>query len=205
MYNVIKSGSEGNAVIYNNNILVDCGVPFASLKPFVYSLKLVFISHLHSDHFNIKTIEKLSKERPTIRFACSEFIAEKLSFVKNLDVLKTGIWYDYINFKVALFELYHDISNFGIRININGYKIIHATDTAHLEGIEARGYNLYSIEHNYDADTINDKIKEIESKGGYSHHRGAVNSHLSEQQAREFIHRNAGENYEVLRLHESKH
>ena len=47
-------------------------------------------------------------------------------------------------------------------------------------------------------------LQKIEAGGGFAHQKGAINSHLSEQQARDFIFKNAGENYKVVRLHESK-
>jgi hypothetical protein len=57
--------------------------------------------------------------------------------------------------------------------------------------------------HNYNEDTINQSIESAQAVGEYSHQRGSFNSHLSEQQARDFIFKNKGEFYEVLRLHES--
>ena len=34
-YNIISTGSKGNAVIINNEILIDCGVPFKDIKPYI--------------------------------------------------------------------------------------------------------------------------------------------------------------------------
>jgi hypothetical protein len=73
----------------------------------------------------------------------------------------------------------------------------------HLEGITAKGYDLYAIEHNYDPETILETIAKLEATGQFSHQKGAINSHLSEQQARDFIFDNRSEHSRVLRLHES--
>ena len=64
-YRIIESGSSGNATIVENIILIDCGVSFKKLKDYYQELKLVLLTHIHSDHFNKTTLKKLAKERPT--------------------------------------------------------------------------------------------------------------------------------------------
>ena len=209
-HNVIASGSTGNCVLYHNNsIAVDMGIPYSKIKPFIYSLQLVCLTHSHTDHFNLQTIVRLAKERPTLRFACGEWMLEHLQGIRNVDVLEIGKEYEYkgiygTKFSIVPVRLFHDVPNQGYRIFKDGYKIFHATDTATLEGITARGYDLYSIEFSYDEDVIGKIIAEKEANGQFAYEKGAINSHLSEQAARQFIFNNAGENYEVLRLHESR-
>lgn len=204
MYKVIKSGSTGNAVIYHNNIMVDCGVTFASVLPFLYDIQIILLTHVHKDHFNIKTLKKIQSERPTLRIGCGEWLGNELKGFKNIDIYEIGQIYDYNLFKISPIKLYHDVPNCGYRIFKDNTKIIHATDTAHLQGITAKGYDLYAIEHNYNEDTVYDIIEYKTLNGEFTHEKGAINSHLSEQQARDFIFKNAGTKYEVLRLHESK-
>ena len=179
MYRVISSGSSGNCVIYHNSIAVDMGIPYSKIEAYKNSLQIA------------------------LRFACGAFLADKLEGIKNIDILKEGRIYDYSFFKISPIVLYHDVPNFGFRIFKDDTKIMHATDTCHLEGISAKNYNLYAIESNYNEDTVFESIRIQESKGEFAYQKGAINSHLSEQQAREFIFRNKGENSEVLRLHES--
>ena len=203
MYNIISSGSKGNCIIYHETIAVDLGVPYSKIEPFKNSLQLVLLTHIHGDHFNIQTIKKLSFERPTLRFACGEFIAKFLFEIKNLDILEPSKVYDYGSFKICPITLYHDVPNFGYRIFKDNHKTIHATDTAHLEMITAKDYDLYAIEHNYNEDTIFESIKRKKDIGEFAYQNGSINTHLSEQQARDFIFKNKGENSKVLRLHES--
>ena len=203
MYNIISSGSKGNCIIYHETIAVDLGVPYSKIEPFKNSLQLVLLTHIHGDHFNIQTIKKLSFERPTLRFACGEFIAKFLFEIKNLDILEPSKVYDYGSFKICPITLYHDVPNFGYRIFKDNHKTIHATDTAHLEMITAKDYDLYAIEHNYNEDTIFESIKIKKDIGEFAYQNGSINTHLSEQQARDFIFKNKGENSKVLRLHES--
>ena len=202
---VINSGSEGNAVIYNNAIMVDCGVALKALQEVKRSLKIVLLTHKHSDHLKIRTLQRLQAERPTLRVACGDFLLEELPCIKNIDVLQVGKIYDYGAFKVSPVKLYHDVPNFGWRIFLpNGQKIFHATDTVHLEGITAKGYDLYAIEHNYCEEYIQQAIEEARANGEYTHAYGNINTHLSIQQARAFIEKNRKESSEVLELHKSR-
>ena len=202
---VINSGSEGNAVIYNNAIMVDCGVSLKALNEVKRSLKIVLLTHKHSDHLKIRTLQRLQAERPTLRVACGDFLLEELPCIKNIDVLQVGKIYDYGAFKVSPVKLYHDVPNFGWRIFLpNGQKIFHATDTVHLEGITAKGYDLYAIEHNYCEEYIQQAIEEARANGEYTHAYGNINTHLSIQQARAFIEANRKESSEVLELHKSR-
>ena len=202
---VISSGSEGNAVIYNNAIMVDCGVSFKALEAVKRSLKIVLLTHKHSDHLKIRTLQRLQAERPTLRVACGDFLLEELPCIKNIDVLQVGKIYDYGAFKVSPIKLYHDVPNFGWRIFLpNGQKIFHATDTVHLEGISAKGYDLYAIEHNYCEEYIQQAIEEARANGEYTHAYGSIKTHLSIQQARAFIDKNRKESSEVLELHKSR-
>lgn len=204
MYKVINSGSTGNAVIYFDSILVDCGVPFAALKPFLHKIQVILLTHEHGDHLNLSTLRKIVALRPAIRIVCGQHLAYKCDFVRFLDVIDCGVVYDYKAFQIASFSLYHDVPNFGYRIFKDGKKVFHATDTAHLEGITAKNYDLYALEHNYNEETVCDYIAQIEMAGGFAHQRGAINSHLSEQQANDFVFKNGSENSKILRLHESK-
>jgi len=202
-YKIIASSSKGNCVIYHNSIVVDMGVNFSMIEPFLSDMQIILLTHEHHDHLNIASIKKIQLERPSIRVTCGEWMLPFLEGVRNIDVLEAGKTYDYVAFKIIPITLYHDVQNFGYRIFKDDYKIIHCTDTCHLEGITASNYNLYALEHNYDEDTVYDKIEAIEAEGGFAYQRWAINSHLSEQQARSFFYKNKGENSKLIRLHES--
>ena len=203
MYKVIATGSTGNAVLYHDSILVDCGVPFSAIKRHIMNLQIVLLTHQHGDHININTLSRLAFERPALRVGCCEWMLPIIAGVtRNIDVYEIGVEYNYGTFQVTPVKLYHDVPNCGYRIFANGKKIFHATDTAHLDGITAKDYDLYAIEHNYDEDTILSDIEAIEAFGGFAYQKGAMNSHLSEQQAREFVYRNGKAGSETLRLHQ---
>lgn len=90
-YNIISTGSQGNAVVIGGIVLVDCGVPFSALRGVYRDIKIVLLTHIHSDHFKPSTIKKLADERPTLRFACCKWLVNDLlnSGVQptNIDVL----------------------------------------------------------------------------------------------------------------------
>lgn len=62
-YNIISTGSKGNAVVINDVILIDCGVSFRALKDVYKNIKIVLLTHIHSDHFNRRTIKALANNR----------------------------------------------------------------------------------------------------------------------------------------------
>ena len=205
MINVLATGSTGNAVIYFEEILIDIGVPYSLIKPYQNKLSIILLTHIHTDHINLSALAKLCFERPALRVGCGEWMVDKIKDVcKNIDVYDFGKWYDYGNFKVATGKLFHDVPNCFYRLEKNGKKAFHATDTAHLKGITAKFYDYYGIEFNYDEETVWDIIKKEETEGRYAHMRGSINSHLSEQQARQFLFENAREDSVIVRLHETR-
>jgi phosphoribosyl 1,2-cyclic phosphodiesterase len=204
MYQVIATGSTGNCVIYHKTVMIDIGVPYSLIKPYLGSIQLVLLTHKHGDHINKVTLRRMVSERPTLRIGCCEWMKDHVSGIKNVDIYEIGKVYNYGSFSVSPVKLYHDVPNAGYRIFKGETKILHCTDTAHLDGITAKGYDLYAIEHNYNNETVFTSIAEKQARGEYAHQIGSINSHLSEQQARDFIFKNKGEKYQVLRLHETK-
>lgn len=204
-YNIISTGSKGNAVVINDIILIDCGVSFKQLKDVYKQLKIVLMTHIHSDHFNGRTIRALANNRPTLRFAAGEHLVPDL--VKcgvskhNIDVLETGKLYDYKQFKLSPVKLYHDVPNFGYRVFMNGEKLFYATDTNTLEGITAKDYDLYMVEANYIDEEIQDRIKEKQKNGEYAYEVGVLHTHLSKKKCDDFIYSNIGKNGEYIYLH----
>ena len=45
-YNIISTGSKGNAVVINGRILIDCGVPFKALEPVKSLTELLSLLHV---------------------------------------------------------------------------------------------------------------------------------------------------------------
>lgn len=205
-YNIISSGSQGNAVVINNCILIDCGVSFKALKDVYQDIKIVLLTHIHTDHFKTKTISILARERPTLRFGCCEWLVNDLLNAgvnpSNIDVLEIGKIYDYKSFKISPIKLYHNVKNCGYRLFVGEKKALYATDTEHLEGITAKDYDLYLIEANYTEEDLQQRIDKKMRVGEYCYELNVANRHLSHKQASQFLLDNMGEHSEYVFLHE---
>ena len=205
-YNIISTGSKGNAIVLNNIILLDCGVPFRDLKDVYKDFQIVLLTHTHGDHFNKATIRRLAAERPTLRFACCSWLISDLYqcgvSVHNIDVLEIGRIYNYITFQISPVKLYHDVDNAGWRVFMNAEKAIYMTDTVTLEGISAKNYDLYLVEANYITEELEERIRSKEAAGEYVYEYRVRNVHLSKEKADEWLLENMGENSEAVYIHQ---
>lgn len=209
-YKIIASGSSGNAILLSNGILLDCGVPFKLIQPYLQKIKVIFISHEHHDHMNLSTLKKIHDLRPMVRFVggfwLKECLLSKGINASKIDAIKHNTIYDYKRFKILPFVLIHDVKNYGVKIFDvkEKIKIIYAVDTNRIDHIEAKNYDLYLIEGNYDEDKIDENIKRDMEQGVYSYGTRAKNTHLSIQKASEWALNNAGE-YSICKfIHQSK-
>lgn len=208
-YNIISTGSKGNAVVIGGTILVDCGVPFSALKSVYRDIKIVLLTHIHVDHFKHSTIRMLAQKRPTLRFACGKHLVEDLleSGVNplNIDVLEIGKKYDYGAFKLVPVKLYHNVPNIGYRLFIGQEKVFYATDTSTLAGITAKNYNLYMVEANYEPEKLIEAINEKARKGEYAYEMNVLRNHLSKPDCDEWLSNNKGKNSKWVYLHQHKY
>lgn len=205
-YNVLATGSTGNATIIEDIILIDCGVTFKKLEPYYKKLKLVLLTHIHADHFNKTTIRNLAKNRPTLRWGCCEWLVSELIncgvSLNNIDVYKIGTKYNYKAFQLIPIKLYHDVENCGYRLFINGHKILYATDTRTLEGIVAKDYDLYLVEGNYVENEMQARIEEKQKKDEFVYEYRAKNNHLSVEQCNNFLIQNMGDKSMYIYMHQ---
>lgn len=203
-YEVISTGSKGNAVRIEN-ILIDCGVFFKLLKGVYRRLKLVILTHIHIDHFRPSTIRKLAAERPTLRFGCCNWMVKHLKDcgvkAEQIDVYEIGKKYKYQSFSITPIKLYHDVPNCGYRLFFGKIRVIYATDTSTLDGIQAKGYDYYFIEANHGKDEIKERIKQKQENGEYAYEIRAAQQHLSKEQADNFIYANITPKGKYIYLH----
>lgn len=202
-FKIIGSGSDGNAVVIEDTILIDCGISFKKLKEYYKKLEIVLLTHIHSDHFNKSTIKKLSEERPTLRFGCCEWLVKELVECgvnkKNIDVYEIDKIYSYRYFKVIPVILYHDVSQCGYKLKINGNKLIYATDTNRIDHIKTKNYDYYFIEGNYENE------EELHNRSDNDYYEKRVKeTHLSKVKAMEWLLKNMGENSKYIFMHEHK-
>lgn len=204
-FEVLSTGSTGNAVIIDGSILIDCGVPYKYIKPYSKALQLVLLTHIHGDHFRPSTIRALTKERPTLRFGCCRWLVRPLvdSGVKpsNIDLYEYDREYSYGAFSLTPVPLVHDVPNCGYKLHLKTGKVLYATDTNNLNGISAPNYDLYLLEANYEDDEIKARISEKKAHGEFVYERRVLGTHLSKTKCDDFIYRNIGANGEYVYLH----
>ena len=204
-YKIINSGSDGNCTIVNNAIAIDMGVSYKKLAPYLAKLKIVLLTHQHVDHFKKSTIRQLTKNRPTLRFGCCEWLVKYLIDCgvdkRNIDVYEINRKYDYSLFSIVPVKLYHDVENCGYRLFMNDKKLIYATDTRTLDGIVAKDYDIYLVEGNYENE------EELHSRAVTPEYESRVkNTHLSREYTTNWLLENMGDNsiYEFMHQHKEK-
>ena len=211
--NVISTGSQGNAVILNNEILIDCGVPYKQLKTYVQDLRLVLLTHAHGDHFNPTTIRRLHEARPMLRFGCCEWMVHHLLTAdvspRVIDVYSPASStafneYDRGRVIVLAFPLFHDVENCGYKIAVGEKTALYATDTATMDGVAAPGFDLYMIEANHTEQEIAERIRRKAESGEFIYEYRAAAGHLSREKADAWLAMNAGPNSKVIYLHQHK-
>lgn len=202
---IISTGSKGNAVLIEDKILIDCGVPYFKIKD--CKITLILLTHVHGDHFNKSSIKKYAYNHPNCRFACGEWLVSELVSCgvskSKIDVCEPPGGYCYGDYIINPVELFHDVPNFGWKIMLpDGKRVFYATDTANLTGVTAKDYDLYLIEANYTDDDLNARIAEKQALGEFIYESRVINTHLSQEQADCFICENAGVNSEYIYLHQ---
>lgn len=100
----------------------------------------------------------------------------------------------------------HDVQNCCWHITTpDGERGFYATDCGSLDGIKAKGYDFYMIEANHTRAELEDRLAAKEAAGQYAYERRAAVTHLSREQADEWLADNAefGKS-RVVYLHQHK-
>lgn len=207
-YIKIGSGSKGNCIMVQTKMLLDCGVSYSKIGRYLKYIKLIFISHSHKDHLLPTTIKQISYNYPNIKFVTSSsevVIKLKNSGVpkKNIFYLKSKKWYSLGIMKFKTEPLVHDVENYGLKWEFEGKKGFYVTDTSNLDDIEAKGYDLYLIEANYNEELLKRHIEECEDENKLFYLNRVANTHLSFEQANSFLIENMGDNSRFEYIHKS--
>ena len=210
-YEIIGSSSKGNCIVVEDMLMLDCGVSYSRIKPYLKKVKLIFISHCHKDHLLPSTIQKIAYNHPTIKFICgSREVVHKLTnndvLYKNIFFVESKKWFclGILDFKLE--PLIHDAENYALKFKINTVdkKGIYIVDTATVDGIEAKNYDLYLIEANYKEDILW-KHKQESTQEELVYLNRVPYTHLSWEQANSFLIENMSKNSEFQYIHESSY
>lgn len=202
---IISSGSRhGNAVLLNGAYLFDCGIGFKKLKPWLKQLRLVFLTHIHTDHFNRRALYQIHKLRPLARFICPQHLLVPLVseagvspnavIPVNTDESITLTGWGSEQVTIRPFGLEHDVENVGYIVSIQGGELdgsaMYATDTRRIP-ISAPGLDLYMIEANHTIDGIRQRMERKMAAGEFCHEERAKITHMSREQAEAYLAANA--------------
>lgn len=206
MINIIASSSKGNAVIYHDELLVDVGVAYKHIEPFLHSIKYILLTHKHGDHFKPRVLKRVQENYPEVKIFGGNWFKDK---VDGLIIIDSNQWYQLDGYQIASFDLQHDVENIGYRIfkelpDFKWHKTIHATDTYSLDGIEAVGYDLYAVEHNHCEVVIDKAIETKQTAGEYAYEINARENHMSEQRIAVWLSKNNINDGIVIPLHISE-
>lgn len=196
-YKIIASGSKGNCVIVQD-IMFDCGVPFNKIKEELYCIKYLLITHIHSDHINPSTYNRIIKEFPNIVTIGNYEVYQnyKVDYIANN---KYPVIFD--DYMFTPFELVHDVLCYGYTFQIGGFNIIYATDTNNLDNAPTLKYDLLFLESNHDTKKLN--ATRGGNKHGYNVYENGIR-HLSTQKCFEFYYLNRKDREsKLVELHKS--
>jgi len=211
-YEVVQSGSDGNLTIIDDWIAIDMGVSWKTVEPYAKNLRLVLLTHGHSDHFRKPTVRKLARQRPTLKWACRDWMVGPLREqgvdARNIHVLPANQWQYYaapISLMVCPFDTQHNVPNCGWRLwKGENDSLFYATDLGDLSGIEAKGYTVYLLESNHTEAEIESAVAEAQAKGEFTYRTRAAENHLSYEQAVDWLTQNMGPNSIWIPMHGHK-
>lgn len=201
-YKILASGSKGNAVILNDEILIDCGITYKHLKDHLNNIKYLFITHIHSDHVNRTTFKFIRSKWKHIKIYSNYEVVSEIGRIDFEKILANGVEYKIDNMTVTPFECVHDVETTGYVFQIEDVNIIYATDTNTLDNAPDLKYNYFFIESNHDENKLEIALKENKYK--YDVYSNAKR-HLSTQQAKGFYYsKRKNKESKFIELHKSE-
>lgn len=197
-YNILASGSSGNAVRIEN-IMIDCGIPFKKMRDELYKVDTLLITHAHSDHIKETTYEHIKSEFPRIQTFANADVAYRYHVDTVIGTSK------FVLSKKRIIRPYfgkHDIPVSFFIITINKTNILYATDTYSVENPEELPIDYFFLEANYDERKLRELRKQYKTRS-YDPIESSLR-HLSVQKAKEFYYVNRRSEESVLiELHKS--
>lgn len=197
-YEIISTGSKGNCVIIND-VMVDCGVPFKDIKAYLYDVKYLLLTHIHTDHIRETTLNNIKRMFPRIQII-GNYEVHQL-FGVNI-VINASFPIETDDYIFTPFECEHDVLTYGYTWEYEGLSIIYATDTSSMENAPETKYDYFFIESNHDEKKV-EMILKNGTNYGYDAYGGAKR-HLSTQKAKAFYYTHRrNRDSQFIELHQS--
>jgi phosphoribosyl 1,2-cyclic phosphodiesterase len=196
-YKIVSSGSNGNCVIIND-VMIDCGIPFSKIKEDLYEIKYLLLTHIHSDHLNQITLQRIRTKFPRI-IVIGNYEVHNAAYTNIIANAGFEVVTDDYIFKP--FECVHDVLTYGYCWQSGESKIIYCTDTANLDSAPRDLYDYLFLESNHCEDKL--EAARGQKKGSYDPYLSGKR-HLSTQQAKAFYYMNRrNRESELIELHKS--
>lgn len=176
--NIIGTGSSGNCIVINDELVIDIGLSYSTLKGVLDNpnTAAIFVTHRHIDHLQPSNINQLRINRPwaiKYKLYTNANVLEKIRETKTLANFSVGnpdkqIIDEHSHFEIKTknhtydirtFKLVHDVPNQGFVIkNELGESLIYATDTETMEYAPNEKFDYILVEGNYDEDKVNEDL-----------------------------------------------
>ena len=231
---ILSSNSKHNAVIIQPiKTMIDLGLPYNRIEPFLKEVDRIFLTHEHGDHLNLATLNRLLKTQPRIEIWLSQKLYDWI-LVKDVKQKMTGktsynfdalllnsnvkVWDKFplphtiqeANCHVQPYTVNHgDTTNLAYRIELPLWQthLLYATDLDNVKDLPKtdKPYNIILLEANYDEKLLEETIiKATNSNDKQLLERAKKNkAHLSEQEAGQFVRENLTEGGVFIPLHNS--
>ena len=215
---IIGTGSSGNAVLIDNTILIDIGLPWRDVGNAAMSASRIFVTHRHADHLGMSAVRGLLKHRPAmvkhglyVNRESFDHIAKRApgvaSMIPESHIIRDNTVVEHSwrgsRYRIEAYSLVHNVENHGFVItNLDtGKRLIHATDTMSMHSAPPGIYDVLLIEGNYDEDVIDDTIDlgtDAEAWRAMQNFR-----HFSVQEMERYVRLHSHPESIVVQLHES--
>lgn len=197
-YNIIATGSTGNAVRIEN-MMFDCGIPYKDMKEELYKVDSLFITHSHSDHVKPATLAAIHKDFPRIKVYANANVAYQFDVDVVVGTAKIKLKKNRV---VIPFDGVHDVPVTGYIIQMKKMNILYMTDTSIVKMPEDFPLDYVFLESNHDENKLRAMAKQYRRRG-YNPLESSLR-HLSTQKCKEFyfIHRR-NKDSKLIELHMS--
>lgn len=216
---VLGTGSSGNCILIDDEIIIDVGLGYRTLKDALHTCSAIFITHRHGDHLNPSALKQLLKKRPAIvqkrlfvNQSCLEHLHNRAPEVaKAIDpanvingdhqhISVTGR--NGVTYNVETYPLVHDVENQGfVIVNDNNERLIHATDTETMRYAPGGIYDYLLVEGNWDEEQYAERIASGDRDEVFRALRNI--RHLSVQEFEKFVRLHSHDESIILQLHQS--
>ena len=175
---VLGTGSKGNCYIITSNsgqkLILECGISYYKIIKEIEDMskiKLVLVSHSHGDHDF-----KMGKMR------CSDKFKQSLISVYSPENTEIGQMYVESDFKFVPLQCKHNVECNGYYIEVDGIKILFATDTQVIPRINIY-CDYYLLEVNYQMEMLENTMYFLQTKNNEEdmqkliHYQNVYNNH----------------------------